>query len=211
MGTVQTHPLIADYLRRLHAAAWVLPPDRRDELVSEIREHIDAALRTGGTRDEVAIRNVLERLGAPEEIAAAAMDGPPAAAAAAVPGRSASGVGGVEITSIVLLAVGGVVVPVIGLVVGVALTWASALWTRVDKLVATALPLAFMALPWIAFAVRNVLLGGWLTGRTDPSRSVLSLGPAGPWELLWMGPLVGGVLAAVYLAVRASRRARTTG
>jgi uncharacterized membrane protein len=64
--------------RRLPApaacGAATLPPPRRSELVAEIREHIDAALQDAGTRDEVAVRNVLERLGSPEEIAAEASD-----------------------------------------------------------------------------------------------------------------------------------------
>ena len=40
---------------------------RRAELVAEIREHIEAALRQEDAASEVAIGNVLERLGPPEE------------------------------------------------------------------------------------------------------------------------------------------------
>ena len=43
----QLHPLAADYLRRLNAAAGGLSADRRSELVDGIREHIDAALAQG--------------------------------------------------------------------------------------------------------------------------------------------------------------------
>jgi len=70
---VHTDPLVDDYLRRLDAAASALPAYRRDELVSEIRDHIKEALRqTPG--DKAAVHNALERLGPPEEIAAAATD-----------------------------------------------------------------------------------------------------------------------------------------
>jgi uncharacterized membrane protein len=71
---VHTDPLVDDYLRRLDAAASQLPAYRRDELVSEIRDHIQEALRQTPAGDEAAVRNALERLGSPEEIAAAATD-----------------------------------------------------------------------------------------------------------------------------------------
>ena len=61
--------LIADYLGRLRAAAWPLPSVRRTELEAEVSEHIEAGLEAEGGRTEVAVRNVLERLGAPEDIA----------------------------------------------------------------------------------------------------------------------------------------------
>ena len=67
------------YLARLDAAARQLPEDRRIELVSEVREHIDAAL-LGGPGDEAALRTVLDALGAPEEIARAAVEQEPGAA-----------------------------------------------------------------------------------------------------------------------------------
>jgi uncharacterized membrane protein len=74
---VHTDPLVDDYLRRLDAAASALPAYRRDELVSEIRDHIQEALRQDPAGDEAAVRSTLERLGSPEEIAAAAADAQP--------------------------------------------------------------------------------------------------------------------------------------
>jgi hypothetical protein len=74
---VHTDPLVDDYLRRLDAAASALPPPRRDELAAQIRDHIQEALRQTPPGDTAAVRNVLERLGSPEEIAAAAADPPP--------------------------------------------------------------------------------------------------------------------------------------
>jgi uncharacterized membrane protein len=74
---VHTDPLVDDYLRRLDAAASALPAYRRDELVSEIRDHIQEALRQAPAGDEAAVRSTLERLGSPEEIAAAAADAQP--------------------------------------------------------------------------------------------------------------------------------------
>jgi Domain of unknown function (DUF4190) len=74
---VHTDPLVDDYLRRLDAAASALPPDQRDELVSEIRDHLQEALRQTPPGDQAAVRNALERLGSPEEIVAAAADPAP--------------------------------------------------------------------------------------------------------------------------------------
>ncbi len=74
--SVHTDPLVDDYLRRLELATSALPADRRLELVSEIRGHLREALRQVPEGDEAGVRNVLERLGSPEEVAAAALDVP---------------------------------------------------------------------------------------------------------------------------------------
>jgi Domain of unknown function (DUF4190)/HAAS len=74
---VHTDPLVDDYLRRMDAAASALPAHRRDELVSEIRDHLLEGLRRAPASGEAAVRNLLERLGPPEEIVAAATDSAP--------------------------------------------------------------------------------------------------------------------------------------
>jgi uncharacterized membrane protein len=150
--------LVHDYLGRLHAAGWGLPPARRDELVAEVREHIDEALRAqrqAGQHGEAVVRNVLERLGPPEEIVRAENEGQPydvAGAATSVrapfgaPGnpatayRTASLWGPVEIGAVLMLTLG-VLMPVIGLIIGLVLVWVSGQWTRHQKTVATALGL----------------------------------------------------------------------
>jgi uncharacterized protein DUF4190/HAAS domain-containing protein len=75
---VNTDPLVEDYMRRLEAAAWALPDYRREELLAEIRAHLDEALRQVPAGDEAAVRSMLERLGTPEEIVAAAAEPVPA-------------------------------------------------------------------------------------------------------------------------------------
>ena len=98
MTNVRTDRLIDDYLRRLDAAAAALPADRRAELVSEIRAHLREAVEDGATReDEIAVRNVLERLGSPEEIVAAASDFAPAP-----PGGPVREVNGLAVASLLL-------------------------------------------------------------------------------------------------------------
>ena len=92
---VHTDPLVDDYLRRLDAAASRLPADQREELVSEIRDHLQEAIGQTPTGDQAAVRNALERLGSPEEIAAAAADpgpGQPAGAASQINGLAIASV-----------------------------------------------------------------------------------------------------------------------
>ena len=63
MTTMQAERLVDDYLGRLEEAAAHLQRSRRAELIAEIREHIEAALREEDAAGEIAVRNVLERLG----------------------------------------------------------------------------------------------------------------------------------------------------
>jgi len=71
---VNADPLVEDYLRHLEAVAAVLPEYRRAELLAEIRAHLDEALRQVPAGDEAAVRSMLDRLGSPEEIVAAAAE-----------------------------------------------------------------------------------------------------------------------------------------
>ena len=93
---MRTDPLVDDYLRRLEAAASVLPADRREELLSEICDHLQEALLRTPAGDPVAVRNLLERLGTPEEIVAAADS------ASDQPAAAFSQVNGLAVASVVL-------------------------------------------------------------------------------------------------------------
>jgi uncharacterized membrane protein len=139
--------LVRDYLGRLESAAWPLAAARRTELVGEVREHIDAALTEAGTRDEVTVRNVLERLGPPEEIVAAEADG------AATPETRTSGSsswGAAEIIAVLLLTVGAVLLPFIGPIIGLVFVWASTRWTLREKVIGSAILVAILLLPVLA-------------------------------------------------------------
>ncbi|MDA0180005.1 hypothetical protein OJ997_06840 [Solirubrobacter phytolaccae] len=69
------HPLAEDYLERLDRAAAHLPRARRRELVDDIEAHLLEALSPEPSDAEV--REVLARLGAPEEIVDAEAPRPP--------------------------------------------------------------------------------------------------------------------------------------
>jgi hypothetical protein len=195
MSTVQGHPLVDDYLRRLERAAAHLPRARRAELVAEIRRHVDEALLEASARDEVAVRNALERLGEPEEIAAAA--GPPA--------RDR---GALELVAMILVAI-----PGIGWIAGAPLVAFSRSWAGREK----ALGIAICLLPVVLFAFGFVAADGGgsstpLPVDASPTAPADDLelgsddGGLGPIEVLAvLVTLSAGPLAALYLGTRLRR------
>lgn len=147
---MEADALVREYLGRLEAAGWPLSADRRGELVNEVREHIESALTEAGSRDEVTARNVLERLGAPEEIVAAEAEAgspagwrPPARADA----DRAPRWGVVEVAAILFLTLGAIFLPVIGPIIGLAFVWMSGEWTTRQKWIGTLIVLILLLLP----------------------------------------------------------------
>lgn len=69
-----TDALVANYLEGLENELSDLPRARRDELVQEISEHIDEARSGIDVQSEAEMRNTLDRLGDPAEIAAEARE-----------------------------------------------------------------------------------------------------------------------------------------
>ncbi len=123
MSTVHRDALVDSYLTRLEAAAAPLPEPRRQELLAEIRSHLAEALGDAPA-DETTVRNVLERLGSPEEIVAAALDPDERP-----PGAPARRAGALEITGLVLIAI----VPLLGWAVGAILVGLSDRWRTREK------------------------------------------------------------------------------
>lgn len=143
--------IVAEYLRRLDHSAASLPYDRRVELVEEIREHIEAARAAGAVTGEASLRDLLDRLGDPEDIATAAREddeggypgyspGPPPP-----PGFGGTyqapmhyrtpGIG-LEVAAIGLMTIGSVV-PFFGWLVGTILLWTSRRLRLGEKLLMT--------------------------------------------------------------------------
>ncbi len=156
--------LVRDYLGRLDAAAMRLPRERRAELEAEVRDHIEAALEESGARDEVTVRNMLDRLGSPDEIVAAENAGgaisgagssgtvafdPSGAQTVARP--AAPGWGAIEIIALLLLTVGSIVLPFVGPLLGLVFVWLSDRWNGREKLMASAIVLVLLILPLALF------------------------------------------------------------
>jgi hypothetical protein len=69
--------LVNDYLHRLDSALRPLPGNRRQQLLADVTEHLTEARAQLPNQSEAAIRELLDRVGQPEDIAEAAMtDGP---------------------------------------------------------------------------------------------------------------------------------------
>jgi hypothetical protein len=120
MTTTSIHPLAADYVRRLERAARVLPRHQRDELVAEIRDHLDAGITADSS--EADVRNLLDDLGPPEDIVAAAQPDAP---------RTERGIR--EILALLLL-VTGLPMLFLGWLAGAVLLLQSPVWTARQKL-----------------------------------------------------------------------------
>ncbi len=144
------HPLVARYLKRLDSELFDLPPVRRRDIRAEIHQRIDDALADSRGTD-TDVRQVLEEMGPPEHVA--------------VRTRERFGVlppvgGAKEGLTVLLLLVGGVVVPIVGWIAGVALLWSSDVWTRRDKVIGTFVVPGGFALPFfvgVAAVARPVL------------------------------------------------------
>jgi hypothetical protein len=154
--TMDGQKLVDDYLSRLEWAAQSLPSGRRIDLLAEIRGHIEAARTAEQIEGEAGMRVLLDRLGAPEEIVAAAADsdetsgpmprrqpgtqgpGPQgwAATASPAPATAPRSIAR-EIWAVVMLTAGSIVLPIAGWLVGAVLLWSSDRWRTREKVLGT--------------------------------------------------------------------------
>ena len=205
MNATAADQLVANYLARLQAALRDLPAARRDELLEQVSEHIATArAELGAQASEAEIRTLLERLGDPAAIAAEA--GEPVQPLQARPGW-------MEVAVLVLLPIGGIVLPVLGWFVGVALLWISERWSVRDKLLGTFVVPGGLALPLalglFASSVQSCVSNP-VPVSSDSSAPVCTGGPPGWLEVLGPVALVLLLLAplatVVYLGVRLRHR-----
>jgi uncharacterized membrane protein len=163
------HPRAEDYLRRLEQVSWPLPGPERAELLAEIRGHLEAGLAPGST--DADVRNLLDELGAPEDIVAAAQAAPDGAPVTGMPTPAppvaASPWGALEIIAVLALTVGTFVVPIVGPIIGIVLVWMSTRWSGREKTIATVLtflPVLVLSLGLVA----TVAVSSNGTGQPDP-------------------------------------------
>lgn len=195
-----TSQLTDDYLRRLTAAAQVLPRAERDELVAEIREHLALGVSSDATESDV--RNLLDELGAPEDIVAAAR-GPQPAARPAKRGIR-------EVLAVVLLVTG--FPPIIGWLAGVVLLLSSPLWTGRQKLLGVLVwPGGLSMLGAVAFITVGRVQACSVS--STPTSSVTNCTGSGQslWQVFFTIVVIAApLLVGAYLYRAAGRAADTT-
>lgn len=184
MNTGATHPFVEDYLARLGSeSSRMLPPDEARELVDDVREHLASALTADSS--EAEIRDVLDRLGAPSEVVAAAGSPTPASAPQVlhpqVVAQRPPSFGGVEVGAIATLIIAEVVSVVWPLsiplwIAGLVLLLVSRLWTGGEKALGTAGLVT--GLPVALFTLSSLLVVGGVVV-SEACETATTVGPGG--------------------------------
>lgn len=189
MTEADTPQVVSGYLAELDRELADVTEEVRQGIVAGIAEELQGL-------DAEAAASRIESLGDPAFIAAEARAGaesPVATSAAATPPANrlapprASERRWYVVVTTVLLEFGGLVVPLAGWVAGIMLLWASPLWTRREKLVATTVP-----------AGVGVLLFGLLA--LVGSHLMV-------WHVFVISALVGSIVASIVIGIVLSRRA----
>ena len=172
---MMTRQTVDVYLDRLDKELADLPLDRRRELIDEIRGHIAEALLSVADPTEADVRNVLDRLGDPADIAAEARD------RFDVPRVTPTWR---EWAAVVLLPFGALLgtlsgFGLLGWVFGAILLLTSGVWSRRDKALGLLLFPGGLALPLILLNFPSqVCMSSTVDGRTTESCTGSSLPPA---------------------------------
>jgi uncharacterized membrane protein len=133
MGTTPDK-LVERYLKHLEVELEDLPRDRRREIVDEIAGHIAEARAGLEHETEADVRNILEGLGDPADIAEDAGERFDVQSVRTAPPYKP---GWIEIGALVMLLVGGLIVPIVGWFIGAVLLWVSNAWNVRDKVIGT--------------------------------------------------------------------------
>ncbi|GAA5148020.1 hypothetical protein GCM10025768_09000 [Microbacterium pseudoresistens] len=187
-----THPTRAvRYLAELDDALGELPHRVATEIRAGIAEELDGL-------DDAAAAERIASLGDPRAIAAAAAEAGPApapAGAAASPARPLRESKGFAIAAALVLAFGGVVIPVAGWFVGAVMVVSSRMWTRLEKAIALATPFVAFALMMLATVITRALTAP----SEDEARNPLVPGALDLWHssillAFILVPVMGGWL-----------------
>jgi uncharacterized membrane protein len=195
MSTSTLHPAATAYLRQVRREGRDLPGDRLAELVSDLEEHLSAAIPADASEEDA--REVLGRFGDPREIIAAERP------QLIVPAQRR----GTREWAAIFLLLFGFIAAGVGWVLGVVLLWSSRAWTTRDKLIGTlVLPgglLATVALLLLAGArVEKKICSGYSNGVVHCTHGASS-GPSTLGSIALVLLALTPIATAVYLARRA--------
>ena len=189
--TVEAGQILDQYLGALESELRDLPPADRAEIIIEVKAHFSDARRELTNPTEAQLRNIVERLGPPAEIAAEARERlgvqAPAAVPAATPVASApqrSAAGPLEVLAVVFW--------VLWWPIGILLMALSSRWSRRDKAIALGVEFGVIAVLNGAASTASLLRG--------------DIGGLSHFWLLWIvllfPPSVMGIVGATYLTWR---------
>ncbi|MFN8052582.1 MAG: hypothetical protein U0Q22_14140 [Acidimicrobiales bacterium] len=191
--TTLNEPLVENYLRDVSDALRAADPERRNEILEQIEDHILSASADLAPGDDAGLRTVLERLGPPADIATAAgvspydaPAAPPVTAAPSAPTSPPAPTGTAERWALVAFALSPILC-LVGWVVGVVLLWTSRMWTTRHKVVGTVATLPFALLIVLSGLVFTVSARTASSGPTVSVAAVeapTSLGTATPTTTL---------------------------
>src|SRR5205814_394311 len=172
--------LIDGYLARLNAAAGDLPKAARQELVDDVRAHIAEARARKSEETDAALLNILDRLGEPAVVVAAA--------------RERLGVRSMQPYRPGVLEVFAVILVPLFWPVGVILLWMSPAWKIRDKIIGTLVPPGgYLGIVTIGAAFAVSVSGGSCGAATDSTGSVVQQNmcyPGSPWWQIVLSVLV---------------------
>ena len=207
MTQTDTDAIVDSYLRQLDIALRQVTPRRRRELIEEVSGHISRGREVLADRSAASVLDLLDKLGRPEEIAAAALAESDEQPPPSVLARSR----GLEGLTVALLLFGGFAF-LVGWLVGVALLWTSNAWRVRDKVLGTLLFPGGLVLPLLIVlgpgrnasgsnCVRNIPAGGSPVGLCTST-----IPPSWGGILL----LVAAAIVPIFVAVHLWRAAQTS-
>jgi uncharacterized membrane protein len=190
----QTSEVANSYLRELDDALHGVDDAVRRDIVGGAREELQ------GLEPEEA-RQRIAALGDPVFVASEASESSPVTTARSVPAQGREGKD-YAVTASVLVALGGILVPVLGWLAGLVMVWISSQWWRWEKVVASLVPIVVGAL---AFAL--IFLP---PEENDRGAAVNPLIPA-VFDIWWSGALlvmICNLIAGMWLLWRSRRTPR---
>jgi hypothetical protein len=189
------------YFERLERELADLPPERRRELMEEIRDHVDQSLSSRPDPTEAEVRNVLDRLGDPAEIASEARERF---------GVRRVGPTRIDWAAVFLLPFGGLLVMVIGIlgalgwVLGAIFLLISRVFSPRDKAIGVLLFPGGLLLPLLLVTqVGQVCTATSVNGRTVTSCTGFTLPP-----ILGVPLLIALILTPLIVAVHLGSKLR---
>lgn len=194
--TESTAPqVVRSYLTQLQKALADLPGEVSEEIVAGIREELDGL-------DASAAAARIETLGDPEFIAAEAHSEAVGSPLVEPVETTAAEPRWLAVLAALLVAFGGVIVPVIGWVVGIALVWMSKTWRRWEKWVGT---LIAPGVAVLAALIPFIIAAFEAPPPAHEAPNPLIPGYYDPFAILIVGPALFGVVAGIWLLWRARR------